>query len=141
MKTIILLAPLWLFLLFALLNLDIFSHEQKVNIFYIWEFDMPIFIYSILFFSLYVLFIWIIVQFSDFFTVRWKKKSWNQINALKAELYDNQKDLITRLTQEFQDENIKNMRIFKSENEKIITQMQFELSIIKEKLTQRELEK
>lgn len=141
MKTIFLLAPLVLFLFLGICNLDIFLVSQSINIFFIFDLEIPVLAMSVVYFWIYVLSIWLLVQFSDFFKIRGQKKAHHEINSLKAELYDKQEQLITKITQEFKDENTKNMTIFRSENEKISSQIMFDLESLKNKNNEKKIQK
>ena len=73
-----------------------------------------------LFFIAYVLFLWSIFKFSDFF-------AGNTTNKLKARLQDGQSDLLNKITNHFdtivselKQENKQSIKILKKENEKIL---------------------
>ena len=68
-------------------------------------------------------------------------KLWNEVSDLKAELYDKQwalignikKDFYTNIAQ-YKEESEKNRKLYKTETDKILNNLQFEVTTLAEKI-------
>ena len=85
--------------------------------------------------------IWILLKFSNLFSNIKKQKLETEINRLKANIHDGQWALIEELRKWFQEtldknfaENKQNIEVLKKENEKTVSQLNYEIKILKEKI-------
>ncbi len=104
-----------------------------INAYIIWDISI--------FFVLYLLIIWLWLKFSDIFNNFKDKKHEKIINKLKAELQDKEPELISNMEnkfiniiEDFKEENSKNIKILKKENDKILSNLEYDIGIIKEKI-------
>ncbi len=124
-------APLFLYLFIAILNPTVLFQTSDINIF--WFFSVkwvPVLAYTILFFSIYIVIIWILLKFSDIFSNIQKSKLENEVNRLKANLQDGQWSILTEIKKEFA------LLIEKqwTENTQILQKLTWEMATLKEKI-------
>lgn len=142
---VLLLLPLTLYVIFVLFNWDLLSVSQEISLFAITTINGPLFALLSVFIIIYILLIWVVLKFSNFFIERKDRILENQINELKGKLHDNQKELLDSISSEFRDilskyqkENYENIQAFKSENQKVVSNVEFELKNIKDKISKIE---
>ena len=87
-------------------------------------------------------------KFSNFFSNVAKWKLGNQVNDLKAELHDKQGDLINSIKKDFhatltayQTEAEKDRKVYKTETDKILNNLQFEITQLSEKIKETKIKK
>ena len=106
-----------------------------------WRFEIPVVIFISLFFILYIILIWLGFNFSNYFS-KYKNERLEKENAdLKGKLLDKQGELIKNIESnmrqvliEFKDESNKKIELYKKETEKIVSNMVYEFSNLKEKI-------
>jgi len=88
-----------------------------------------------------VLITWFLIKFSSFFTGLKTKKDETEIKSLKAKLQDWQWELVQKIEEnfynileEYKKINTENIKVLKKENEKIISNLEFEIKNIKDSL-------
>jgi hypothetical protein len=91
---IAILIPLLIYILLLLINKDSLLLETEVNFFWIYKNQIQIVTYISLFFVSYLLILWSLFKFSNFFADHKTKKQNEQINELKAKLADQTPELI-----------------------------------------------
>ena len=108
-----------------------------MNIPFLYNGDAPIVLWIISFFVAYVLGLWATFKFSNFFSGLKKEKLGWEITDLKAELYDKQGSLIENIKKEFEttltkykDEANKDRKMYKTETDKILNNLQFEVNTL-----------
>lgn len=134
--------PLCIYLFVALINPTILFQTSDINI--LWFFQIkqaPIFAYTIVFFAGYIIIIWLLLKFSDIFSNMQKSKLVNEVNRLKANLQDGQGSILSEIKAEFgqilekaQTEQKQAIETLKKENEKITSQLVYEIKWLKEKI-------
>ena len=87
-------------------------------------------------------------KFSNFFANMKTGKLWDEVSDLKAELYDKQWALIDNIKKDF-DTNIaqykeeweKDRKLYKTETDKILNNLQFEVTTLAEKIEELKKQK
>ncbi len=134
--------PLFVYLFIALLNPTILFQTSDIHLFWFFEMkQIPILAYTVVFFASYIIIIWLLLKFSDIFSNIQKSKLENEVNRLKANLQDGQGNILNDIKTEFwkileksQTETKQTIDILKKENEKIISQLNYEIKGLKEKV-------
>jgi len=139
--SIIFFLPLILFLVIMLFNMGLLWTSGSMNIPFLYSGEAPIVLWIISFFVAYVLGLWATFKFSNFFSGLKKNKLGNEVSDLKAELYDKQGSLIDNIKKEFdtnlssyKDEANKDRKTYKAETDKILNNLQFEITQLTEKM-------
>lgn len=137
---IILLLPILLYLIILLFNNELLNIKWNLNLFFI-SFEVNIITFISAFFVLYILIIYFIFKFSTFFVTNKNKNLNDKMNKLKADMFDKEPILLEKIEQKFEeilrkswDKNRDNIEIMKKENEKIITNLNYDLKVIKENI-------
>ena len=137
---LLLLLPLLLYVIILLANSELLSTKADINLFFI-SFEINIVTFISIFFVLYILVIYLIFKFSNFFVSHKNKNLSEEVNKLKAEMQDREPKLLENIENKFGEileksakENKQNIDILKKENEKVITNLTYDLKIIKEKV-------
>jgi hypothetical protein len=91
---IIILVPLLIYIVLLLINKNSLSLTTEVNFFWIYKTQIQIVLYISLFFVSYLLILWSLFKFSNFFADHKTKKQNEEINELKAKLADQTPELI-----------------------------------------------
>jgi len=138
---VLLLIPALLYLGLILLNLQIFQESTQINFFWLYQFEIPVVIFISIFFILYIILIWIGFNFSNFFSNYKNRKLEKEVFDLKGKLLGKQGDLIqeiqenfAKVLQDFKDDSNKKLELYKKENDKIVTNMQYDFTTLKEKI-------
>ncbi|MDQ7010053.1 MAG: hypothetical protein Q9M94_07220 [Candidatus Gracilibacteria bacterium] len=138
---IILLFPLLIYVIILLANSELLNTKGEVNLFFT-SFEINIVTFISLFFVLYILIIYGIFKFSNFFVSHKNKNLSEEVNKLKAEMQDREPKLLENIEKKFSEileksnnQNKQNIDILKKENEKVITNLTYDLKIIKEKVS------
>lgn len=138
---LLLLIPALLYLFLLLINLQIFSSSTQINFFWLASFQIPVVIFISLFFILYIVLIWLGFNLSNYFS-KYKNERLEKENAdLKGKLLDKQGELIKNIEAntrqvllDFKDESNKKIELYKKETEKIVSNLTYEFSNLKEKI-------
>ena len=139
---LLVLSPLLIYVVLLLSNTNILTKKLELNLFWIGgTFDAPVITFISLFFVTYTLVLYSLSKFSNFFVVNKNKNLTWEVNELKAKMHDREPKLLESLEKKFseileksQTENKKNIDILKKENEKVVTSLNYDLKIIKEKI-------
>ncbi len=115
--------------------------NQNITVPFIYSGEAPAILLISAYFIIYVLGLWATFKFSNFFSGVQKGKLWDQVHELKAELYDKQWALIENIKKNF-DENLnwykeewaKDRKVYKTETDKILNNLQFEITQLTEKM-------
>jgi len=137
---LILLLPLLIYVIILLANSKLLSTKAEINLFFT-SFEINIVTFISIFFVLYILVIYLIFKFSNFFVSHKNKNLSEEVNKLKAEMQDREPKFLENIENKFSEileksakENKQNIDILKKENEKVVTNLTYDLKIIKEKV-------
>jgi len=135
------LIPLLIYILLLLINKDILSLNTEINFFWIYKAEIQIILYITLFFVAYLIILWSLFKFSNFFADHKTKKQNEQINELKAKLADQTPELINWIQnildsklEEFKQEANKKIELAKKETEKVLGNLEYEIKTLKDKI-------
>lgn len=138
---VLLLLPAFIYISIAFTNIDLLSKTETINIYWLYDLNIPILLFSVIFFILYVVVIWVFLNFSDLFSDYKKNKSDKEILELKSKLQDWQSELIDSINNNFKqilEETKKENEVLllkhKKENEKILSNLEYDIKSIKEKI-------
>ncbi len=137
---VILLSPVLIFVVLLLVNNNLLGIKGEVNLF-ITAFEVPIVAFMAVFFVGYIIIMYCLFKFSNFFVSHKNKNLTGEVNSLKAEMLDREPKLIKAIENKFSeilaksdDSHNKTIDILKKENEKVVTNLTYDLKIIKEKV-------
>jgi len=138
---IILLSPVLIYVILLLINSDLLSKKETVNIFWIWDLEMPVIALISVFFVAYIFLMYFSWKFSTFF-IWHKNKSLEEENLkLKAKLSElipdinkNLDEKIKFLVEGFKDLTDKSLDLHKKETSKVLWNLEFEIKELKEKI-------
>ncbi len=100
---ILILFPIILYLWIVIFNLDMLKKVDSINIYWITNIDIPVFLYISIFSILYVVFVILLFDSVWIFSSRKIKKLNKEVFELKSKLYDEREDeLIVFLTEQRQ---------------------------------------
>ncbi len=140
MKLIFLL-PALAYLVLVLINLPAFSQTQNINFFWLYNADVPLGIMVSIFFIVYIVFIWVWLNLWSYFTGYKNRKLEKQVLDLKSKLLDKQWDIIKSIEKhndevlaKFKSDEDQKIDLYKKENEKVVTNMQYDFDLIKKEL-------
>lgn len=138
---ILLFFPAFLYLVLLVINLDIFKASTEINFFWITRFHIPVVIFISLFFILYIILIWVGFNFSNIFSGIKTHKLEKEVFDLKSKLLDKQGTLLESIEKHFdgilvkqKEESDKKLELYKKENEKIVSNIEYEMKNMKEKI-------
>ena len=144
---LILLLPLLLYVIILFANNQLLSTTAEINLFFT-SFEINIVTFISIFFVLYILVIYWIFKFSNFFVSHKNKNLSDEVNNLKAEMQDREPKLLENIEKKFEkilekanSKHKESIEILKKENEKVITNLTYDLKIIKEKVEKINTEK
>ncbi len=137
---VLLLLPALLYMIVALINIDLLKKWDTVN-FLVVDKDIPVIAYTTVFFILYVLITWFILISANIFVDYKRKKQDKEIWKLKSKLLDGQEALLTKIDEHFEkilnsaiEEGNKKIEAYKKENEKVISNFEYKLDGFDKKL-------
>lgn len=137
---LILLAPILLYVILLLANNHLLSLSGEINLFF-FSFEMPIVAFLSVFFIGYIIIIYSLFKFSNFFVSHKNKNLTWEVNTLKAEMLDREPKLIKAIEDKFseileksQKAHTQSIDVLKKENQKVVTNLTYDLKIIKEKV-------
>jgi|GEM_PF-1273307 len=123
--------PLFFFLLIIILNTDLLTLRNNINIFWIFHLsDFPFLSITTIFFSLYIIVIWGLLKFSDIFSHIKNKKLEDELNKIKVKMQTGQENIFQEIIEEIRQEN----KSAQEKNEALFTAIKEEIKTIKEKL-------
>jgi len=138
---IVLLLPALLYVIIILINTNLLTIKENINLFWIYNIDVYLIAFITFFFVIYILLIWVILKFTNVFSGLRNKKLEKEISILKSKLLDWQDELIKEIKWEFKkilnnciERNNKEIDIYKKENEKIISNLEFKIDSFNKKL-------
>lgn len=144
---LILLLPLLIYVIILLVNNELLNIKWNINLFFT-SFEINIVTFISMFFVLYILIIYWILKFTNFFVNNKNENLLKKVNELKADMQDKEPKLLEKIENKFseileksQKQNKENIDILKKENEKVITNLTYDLKIIKEKVEKLKTEK
>lgn len=137
---VFLFVPMIIYIAFLAMNWDLLGMRGDANFFFLASIKQaPILAFTIIFFCLYVLLIWLLLKFSNLFTEVKTARLGNKVDHLKAELYDKQDKIINNIKKEFEgtlkkikEDNDKKLEATKKETEKISSNLEYELKKIQD---------
>ena len=135
------LLPALLYLGLLILNLGMFSASYEVNFFWIARFEISVILFATLFFILYIGLLWVWFQFFWMFKDVEVRKRESENTKLKEQLLSGQWELISQIEERLQDilysqqwESDKNLERYRKENEKVISNIIFEIKSLSDKI-------
>lgn len=135
------LIPNFIFLLLILINKEILFINSDINIFWITNINIPILTYIVIFYTIYIISIYVLIKFSNFFTWIKIKKDENIINKLKAKIADQIPEMNNKLNEtykeiitEFKDISSKNLELHKNQTKQVLKNLEFEINNLKDKI-------
>jgi len=138
---LLLLLPALLYLGLLILNLGIFSATHTINFFWIARFEISVILFSTIFFILYIVLLWVWFQFLGIFKDAYVRKVQDENYKLKEELLSKQWELIDEIESRFNEtltklqvDADKKLELYKKENEKVVTNMHYDIKTIGEKI-------
>ncbi len=138
---ILLLSPILIYWVLLSINSNLLTQKETINLFWITQIEIPIIAIITIFFISHVVIVFSLSKFSNFFIAHRNKKLSKTVNELKARMLDREPELLDAIEQKFedilkksQDENKQNIDIIRKENEKVVTNLNYDLKMIKEKL-------
>jgi len=144
---IILLLPLLFYVIILLINNELLNTKAEINLFFA-SFEINVITFISIFFVLYILVIYSIFKFSNFFVSNKNENLTKKINELKAEMQDREPKLLEKIENKFEEileksnkQHKESIDIIKKENEKVVTNLTYDLKIIKEKVEKINSEK
>ena len=134
--------PALVYLSLLLFNISIFKASSMVSFFGFFSFELPVVISVSVFFTLYILLLWLGFNASNIFSNMKTKKLEKEVYNLKSKLLDKQGELIQNIEDkfekklwEFKTEADKKLELTKKETEKVVSNVQYDFKDIQEKLT------
>ncbi|NDK10269.1 hypothetical protein GW846_05845 [Candidatus Gracilibacteria bacterium] len=138
----LLVVPAIIFIALLIINIGIFSLTREINFFWLFRFDIPVVITITLFFIIYMLMIWAGLSFGKVFTNRRIKSLETEVYELKSKLLNKQGELIKNIEDkfdkklgEFKQDSDKKLELTKKETEKVVSNVNYDFSTIKDRLT------
>ena len=138
---IILLSPVLVYIILLLINSKLLSETENVNIFWIWNLDLPVISLISLIFLVYVVLMYFSWKLTNFFTNSRNKKLEDENLNLKAKLSDlipdineNLDEKIKILVTDFKTLTDKSLELHKKETSKVLWNLEFEIKDLKEKV-------
>ena len=135
------LLPALLYLALLILNIGIFSANYEVNFFWIARFEISVILFVTIFFILYIALLWVWFQFFWIFKDAEVRKLNSENTKLKEKLLSGQWELISEIEDRIQDslhvlqwQNDTKIEHYKKENEKVISNIIFEIKNLSEKI-------
>ncbi len=120
---IILLSPVLVYVVLLLINSELLSEKTTVNLFWLAEVELPLITLISVFFVGYIMILYSLFKFSNFFVAHKNKNLTWEVNALKAEMQDKEPKLLEAIEKKFWEileksnaENKQNIDILKKEN-------------------------
>jgi len=139
---IILLSPILIYVVLLLINSNLLTKTEKVNLFWIWDLDIPVIAIISLIFVVYIFLMYFSGKISTFFTNS-KNKSLEKENLeLKAKIADlipeinkSLDEKIKDLVEQFKTLTDKSLELHKKETSRVLWNLEFEIKDLKEKIS------
>ncbi len=139
---ILFLIPILLYVLLLLINSDLLSKSDLINLFWITDVELPFISVTTLFFILYIFIIYFSWKFSSFFTNTKFKKVEEEKLLLEAKLANKipeiektMEEKFDKVLKEFREVSSKNLELHKNQTKQVLENLEFEIKNIKDKLT------
>ncbi len=141
---IVLLSPVLIYVILLLLNSQLLTIKENVNLFWIWNLELSVIAIISVFFVSYIFLIYFSGKFFSF-SINSKNKFLEEENLkLKAKLSDLIPDInknldvkIKVLVDEFKTLTDKSLELHKKETNKVLWNLEFEIKDLKEKLNKK----
>jgi len=114
---------------FIIFNLSIISELLQVNLFW-FKLELPILLYTIIFFLVFNVVFWVFYKFNVIISDKKTSKLDNEVENLKAKLFDQQEELLVKIKNEFKE--ITNE--LKDENNKKMTWIEEKFNLLNDEL-------
>ena len=139
---IIFLIPILIYVLLLLLNNNLLSKSDLINLFWITDVELPFISVSTIFFIAYIFIIYFSGKFSSFFTNTKFKKIEEEKLLLEArlatkipEIEKTMEEKFDKVLNEFKEISNKNLELHKNQTKQVLENLEFEIKNIKDKLT------
>lgn len=137
---IILLSPVLIYVILLLINSQLLAKKEIVNIFWIWDLEIPIIAIISVFFVVYIFLMYFSGKFSSFFISSKNKGLEEEKMKLKAKLSDQIPEIekkmdekFSKILEEFKEIWNKNLELHKKETSKVLWNLEFEIKELKKK--------
>lgn len=138
---IILLSPILIYVILLFINLNLLKIQEKVNIFWIWELNVPIIAFISIFFVLYIFLMYFSWKFFTFFMNSKNKSLEEEKLKLKSKLSDKIPEIeekmetsFNKIIKEIKSINNENLELYKKETNKVLWNLEFEIKSLKDHL-------
>ena len=139
---ILFLFPILVYVLLLLINSDLLSRSEAINLFWIADIELPFISISTIFFIAYIFIIYFSWKFSSFFTNTKFKKIEEEKLILEAKLANKipeiekiMEEKFDKVLKEFKEISSKNLELHKNQTKQVLENLEFEIKNIKDKLT------
>jgi len=136
------LLPILIYVLLLLINSNLLSRSEVVNLFWIADVELPFISVSTIFFIAYIFLMYFSWKFSSFFTNTKMKKIEEEKLILEAKLANKipeiektMEEKFEKVLNEFKDISNKNLELHKNQTKQVLENLEFEIKNIKDKLT------
>ena len=136
------LLPILIYVLLLLINSNLLSRSEVVNLFWIADVELPFISVSTIFFIAYIFLMYFSWKFSSFFTNTKMKKIEEEKLLLEAklaskipEIEKTMEEKFEKVLNEFKDISNKNLELHKNQTKQVLENLEFEIKNIKDKLT------
>jgi hypothetical protein len=135
------LLPILIYVLLLLINNNLLSKSELINLFWITDLELPFISISTIFFIAYIFIIYFSGKFSSFFTNTKFKKIEEEKLILEAKLANKipeiektMQEKFDNVLNEFKDISNKNLELHKNQTKQVLENLEFEIKNIKDKL-------
>jgi hypothetical protein len=135
------LLPILIYVLLLLINNNLLSKGELINLFWITDLELPFISISTIFFIAYIFIIYFSGKFSSFFTNTKFKKIEEEKLILEAKLANKipeiektMQEKFDNVLNEFKDISNKNLELHKNQTKQVLENLEFEIKNIKDKL-------
>jgi len=136
------LLPILIYVLLLLINSNLLSRSEVINLFWIADVELPFISVSTIFFIAYIFLMYFSWKFSSFFTNTKMKKIEEEKLLLEAklaskipEIEKTMEEKFEKVLNEFKDISSKNLELHKNQTKQVLENLEFEIKNIKDKLT------
>lgn len=138
---ILLIIPIILYILLLFINLDLLSLKWNINLFWVTSVEISLISFTTIFFLSYILIVYLLLKFSNLFTVFKNRTLEWKVNKLKATIQDWNSGMIDELISKFDkvleknnNNNEKTLEKYKNVNNKVIHDLTYEIWDLRRKI-------
>ena len=138
---VFLLLPIIIYMIVIFFNKDVLLFQQEVSFIFGKTPEVPVVALITIFFVLYILCLWFIFKFTNFFSHHKSKKLEKEVGGLKSKLLDGQGNLVKDIEKRFDktlekfiETSNKKTEAYKKENDKIVSNLELQIKGLKDKI-------